>query len=228
MNFSRDIFELFFPKVCLHCEEQLIDTEELICLHCRFELPLADFSNHIANNLEQAFYGRIDIEFATALLVYQRKGITQNLIHQLKYKGKEKIGSFFGKWLANELLECGRCPQFDYIVPVPLHAVKLKTRGYNQVTKFGKEISTILSIPYSDSILQRKIDSKTQTSKLRIERFNDLREKFFVLDTIKFENKHILLVDDVVTTGATIEACVIKLKEINGIKVSVATIAYTE
>lgn len=228
MGFSKDIFELFFPKVCLNCEEQLNENEELICLHCRFELPLTDFSNHLANNLEQAFYGRIDIKFATALLIYQRKGITQNLIHQLKYKGKEEIGSFFGKWLANELLECGRCPQFDYIVPVPLHAAKLEARGYNQIAKFGKELSTILSVPYNDSILQRKIDSKTQTFKLRIERFNDLREKFFVLDTIQFKNKHILLVDDVVTTGATIEACVIKLKEINGVKVSVATIAYTE
>jgi competence protein ComFC len=228
MSLTRDIFELFFPNLCLNCDEQLNENEESICLHCRFELPLADFSNNKANNLEQTFYGRIPIEFATALLIYQRKGIVQHLIHQLKYKGKEEIGLFFGKWLANELLECKRCPQFDYIVPVPLHAIKLKVRGYNQVTKFGEEISTILSVPYNASILQRKLDSKTQTSKLRIERFNDLKEKFFVADTIQFKNKHILLIDDVVTTGATIEACVIKLKEIEGIKISVATIAFTE
>ena len=228
MQLLKEIFNLFYPQLCFNCETQLYEKEETICLHCRFELPLADYSNQNKNNLEKAFYGRIQVEFATALLLYQRKGITQNLIHQLKYKGKEELGIFFGKWLANDLLTCERCPSFDYVIPVPLHSKRLKARGYNQVTKFGKEIAALLSIPYNDVVLQRKLDTQTQTSKLRIERFNDLKEKFFVDDFKQFKGKHILLVDDVVTTGATIEACVIKLQEIDAIKISVATIAFTE
>jgi len=228
MKFTRDIFNLFFPKVCFNCEQQLNDNEDILCLHCNYELPLTNFSNQKTNDLEQIFYGRVDIEFSTSLLLYQRKGITQNLIHQLKYRGKEELGTYFGKWLASELLECNYCPTFDYVIPVPLHIKKLKSRGYNQVTKFGKEISKILSLSYNETVLQRKLETKTQTSKLRIDRFNDLKEKFFITDLIQFKNKHILLVDDVVTTGATVEACILKLQEIEGIKISIATIAFTE
>ncbi len=224
----KDIFELFFPKLCMYCEEQLHANEEHICLRCRFELPLTNFSNQKGNDLEKTFHGRVHIDFATSLCMYQRKGITQHLIHQLKYKGKEELGTFFGSWLATELQASERCPQFDFIVPVPLHEKKLKARGYNQVTKFGQKISKTLEVPYNSSVLLRKLDSQTQTSKLRIERFKDLKEKFFIDTPIIFENKHILLVDDVVTTGATLEACVIKLQKIKGIKVSLATIAFTE
>ncbi len=224
----RDIFELFFPELCLHCEAQLSAKEKYICLGCRFDLPLANFSNQKGNDLEKTFYGRISVIFATSLLRYHRKGITQHLIHELKYKGKEALGIFFGEWMASELKDNERCPQFDVVVPVPLHEKKLKIRGYNQVHKFGQKIAEALDIPFHTAVLKRKLDSQTQTSKLRIERFKDLQEKFFVQNGALFENKHILLVDDVVTTGATLEACVLKLQKINGIKVSLATIAFTE
>jgi len=228
MNPIRDIFELFFPKLCSHCDTHLGTNEALICLPCRFELPQASFSSQKGNDLEKTFYGRIPIVFATSLLRYNRKGITQHLIHQLKYKGKQELGTFFGEWLGTELIETTRCPQFDFVVPVPLHDKKLRDRGYNQVGKFGRKIAEILNIPFDETVLMRRLDSKTQTSKLRIERFKDLQEKFFILNGALFENKHILLVDDVVTTGATLEACAIKLQEIKGIKVSLATIAFTE
>jgi len=228
MSILKDVFNIFFPITCLNCGEQLNGKEDLVCLECRFEFSLLDFSNQTNNSLEQVFEGRVNIQFATSLLRYERKGIAQHLIHQLKYKGKEELGVFFGKWLGSDLLNCERCPQFDFIIPVPLHEKRLKVRGYNQVTKFGQEISTILQVPYNESILKRKLDSKTQTSKLRVERFNDLKEKFFINDFVTFKNKHVLLVDDVLTTGATIEACVIKLQEIEGVKVSLATIAFTE
>ena len=228
MSLSKDVFDLFFPRLCFNCDAQLKSKEECLCLHCQFELPLANFSDTKDNRLEQTFYGRINLEFATSLLLYHRKGITQHLIHQLKYKGEEAIGTFFGKWLANELLACERCPSFDCVVPVPLHAKRLKSRGYNQVAMFAQEISKILSVPYIESVLQRKLDTTTQTSKIRTERFNDLKEKFFCVDSQVLKHQHVLLVDDVVTTGATIEACVIKLQEIEGVKVSLATIAFTE
>ncbi len=228
MSFSRDIVDLFFPRICFSCDQQLQAEEDSLCLHCRFELPLTNFTNIKNNTLEQAFYGRINLKFATSLLFYHRKGITQRLIHQLKYKGREELGTFFGKWIASELLVCDRRPIFDCIIPVPLHSKRLKERGYNQVAKFAQEIALMLSVPYVNCVLQRKLDTQTQTSKLRIERFNDLKEKFFIADPTVLKNKHVLLVDDVVTTGATIEACVIKLQEIEGVKVSLATIAFTE
>lgn len=212
----------------MHCEAPLNSNVEHICLRCRFELPMTNFSQQEGNDLEQSFHGRVSIDFATSLLRYQRKGITQHLIHQLKYKDKEELGTFFGKLLASELIENKRCPRFDFVIPVPLHLKKMKTRGYNQVNKFGQEIAKTLAIPFNDVILKRKLDTQTQTSKLRIDRFKDLQEKFFIQNGTLFENKHVLLVDDVVTTGATLEACVIKLQKINGIKVSIATIAFTE
>ncbi len=228
MKLLKDIFELFFPRLCMYCETQLNSNEEHLCLHCRFELPMTNFTRQKGNDFEKIFHGRISIEFATSMLRYQRKGITQHLIHQLKYKNREELGTFFGKLLVSELKESERCPRFDFVVPVPLHKKKLKTRGYNQVSKFGQEIAETLGIPFNNSILKRRLDTQTQTSKLRIDRFKDLQEKFFIQEGEQLENKHVLLVDDVVTTGATLEACVIKLQKIKGIKVSVATIAFTE
>ncbi len=228
MKLFNDTFELFFPKLCLHCETQLGANEKQICLQCTFELPLANFSNHNENDLERAFHGRIPISFATSLLRYHRKGICQDLIHQLKYKGKEELGVFFGNWLASELKNSDRCPKFDFVIPVPLHPKKMRIRGYNQVTKFGEKIGETLEIPFDNTVLKRKLDTLSQTSKLRIDRFKNLKDTFYIENQSSFKNKHILLVDDIVTTGATAEACVLKLLEIPGIKVSLATIAFTE
>ena len=153
--------------------------------------------------------------------------MVRNLIHQLKYNNQQAVGTFLGTWLAKELLETKRCPVLDYIVPVPLHQNKLKSRGYNQVAKFGEVLAKELQIPYNDSILLRELDTHTQTAKSRVDRFENLKEKFYVANTTTFKNKHILLIDDVITTGATVEACVIKLQQCEGITVSIATMAYS-
>ena len=227
MRFFKNIFYLFYPNICAACDNQLNDYENVLCLSCRYDLPLTNFINFTPNDIEQAFQGRVSIEFATSLLFYDREGIVQNLIHKLKYKGHQEIGVFLGNWLGNELLHCKRLPKLDYIVPVPLHKNRLKKRGFNQVTKFGEQLSKILAVPMSDSILLRKLDSGTQTLKQRIDRFKDLKEKFYIANNELFKEKHILLIDDVITTGATVEACVIKLQEIKGIKISIATMAYS-
>ena len=227
MRFLKNIFYLFYPNICASCDNQLNDYENVLCLSCRYDLPLTNFINFTPNDIEQAFQGRVSIEFATSLLFYDREGIVHDLIHKLKYKGHQEIGVFLGNWLGNELLQCERLPKLDYIVPVPIHKNRLKKRGFNQVTKFGEQISEILAVPMSDGILLRKLDSGTQTLKQRIDRFKDLKEKFYITNNELLKGKHILLIDDVITTGATVEACIIKLQEIKDIKISIATMAFT-
>lgn len=228
MQFLKDIFYLFFPKTCVSCDNQLVENENIICLKCRFELPITNFTNEKDNKVEQAFYGRIKIEFATALLFYQTKGISQQLIYQLKYRGQQGVGTFFGDWLGHELKESNRFPTIDYIVPVPLHLKKLRKRGYNQLSTFGNSISEILEVPFVENILIKKLATNTQTLKRRVERWKNVNEIFHLNDTYIFKNKHILLIDDVITTGATLEACALELFKTEGIKVSIVTMAFTE
>jgi len=228
MDFLTDIFHLFYPKTCVCCDEQLVKNEAEICLKCRFELPVTNFTNEINNKVEQTFYGRFSLEFATALLFYRTKGISQQLIYQLKYKGKQNIGNLMGKWLGNELLNCNRLKPVDYIVPVRLHPKKFKARGYNQLTTFGTSISEILEVPYMDNVLIKKSVTETQTLMHRFERWKNVQEIFYLNDVDIFKNKHVLLIDDVITTGATLEACALKLSEAKNIKISIAAMAYTE
>lgn len=228
MHFLKDFFNLFYPKLCANCENQLTQNEIVVCTFCRHDLPLTDFTNYTENKVTQTFYGRISIEKATSLLFFRKKGITKNLIHQLKYKGNEGVGVFFGDWLGEILKENNQFSDVDFILPVPLHHKKIKERGYNQVTKFGERLSFHLKIPFIENVLIRTSTSKTQTFKARLERFKNLDTKFLLNNTSTFINKHILLIDDVITTGATLEACVKELQKTKGIKVSLLTMAYTE
>ena len=227
MRIFRDISTLFFPELCLSCENVLNTNEKLVCSFCNYELPKADYTNLINNNVEKTFYGRVDIEQATALLLYSKKGIVQKLIHNLKYFGHQDVGKLFGNWLGNEIKQSNRFKNIDYVVSVPLHKNRLKSRGYNQVTKFGEQISKILDIPYKETILIRKNTSNTQSKKIRLDRWKNVEEMFFVTDLSVFENKHILLLDDIITTGATIETCCNELHKVKNIKISIAVMAFT-
>ena len=228
MQFLKDIFYLFYPNLCANCEKHLLNNENIICTFCRHDIPLANFKDYKENKIAKIFYGRVEIEKANALFLFRKKGITKNLIHDLKYKGNENIGVFFGSWWSEILKENKEFKDVDYIVPVPLHPKKLRKRGYNQVTKFGNKLSSELNIPYNNSYLVRISSSKTQTFKERFERFNNNETKFLLNNVKIFENKHVLLIDDVITTGATIEACAKELQKTNNIKISVITMAYTE
>lgn len=228
MHLLRDLLYLFYPKTCVCCDEQLVKNKFEICLKCRFELPLTNFTNEINNKIEKTFYGRFNLEFATALIFYRTKGISQKLIYQLKYRDKQNVGTLLGKWLGNELLNSQRLQSVDYIVPVPLHPKKFESRGYNQLTTFGTSISEILGAPYIDDVLIKKSVNETQTLMHRFERWKNVNEIFYLNDTDIFKHKHVLLIDDVITTGATLEACAIKLLETKSIKISIATMAYTE
>ena len=228
MKFLNDFFRIFYPDLCANCENQLEKNENTICTFCRHDLPLTNFTNYSENKIAKTFYGRIIIEKANTLLFYRKEGITKKLIHELKYKGNEEIGSFFGNWLGEILKQNNEFSDINLIVPVPLHPKKLKQRGYNQVSKFGEKLSYHLNKPFLENVLLRTSTSKTQTFKARFERFNNNDTKFQSNNTSSFKNKHILLIDDVITTGATIESCARELQKTEGVKISILTMAYTE
>jgi ComF family protein len=228
MKYLLNVLHLFFPKICITCNTQLIISEKLICTQCRHDLPIICYKNLKNNKIKNAFHGRIPIEKAISFLFYRKEGKTKKLIHSLKYKGNQEVGNFIGDWFGNILSTSNEFNDIDYIVPVPLHKKKLKLRGYNQLTTFGLKLSEHLETTYKPGILIRTSASKTQTFKQRFERFSNNETKFNVTNSSLFENKHILLIDDVITTGATLEECSKELLKTQNIKISIVTMAYTE
>lgn len=221
----KNLVNLFFPKVCYACHNQLSDNEESICLDCRHDLPVTNF--HFDNNesVNKVLYGRAKIENGTALFRFEKKSNVQRLIHNLKYKGHEHIGFVLGNWLGGELKSIKAYQNIDAVIPVPLHKNKLKKRGYNQVTKFGQQIAEALNAKYLDNVLIKISNTKSQTNKRRFARWNSGDELFALKNISEIENKHILVVDDIITTGATLEACISVLNTTEHIKISVATMA---
>lgn len=219
------MLNLFFPKVCFGCSHLLSDNEDSLCTKCRHDLPITNYHFNNDDALEKVFYGRAKIDHATALLHFEKKGIVQHLLHNLKYKGHEDIGSFLGKWLGHELSTVPAYNSIDVVIPVPLHRKKLRHRGYNQVAKFGIEIAKVLHADYNDNVLVKRTNTKTQVFKKRMARWNSDNEVFTIENSSSVDGKHILLVDDIITTGATIEACVNVLNKAKNIKISVASMA---
>lgn len=227
-HFFKDLIGLFYPDTCCVCERHLNQHENLLCIYCRHDLPFSGFSQHKNNAMEQSFYGRIPIVSATSLFLFQQQGMAQQLIHALKYNNRTEIGVFAGNLLYNEMFQCKRFTAFDCILPVPLHPKKQKKRGYNQLTTFGNTLADKFNIAYIEDVLIKKTASTSQTKKIRWERFKNNHSEFALTDKHCLENKHVLLIDDVMTTGATLEACCKTLLETENIKLSIATIAYTD
>jgi ComF family protein len=215
------ILNLFFPKACLGCEALLLQNESVICTQCRHNLPLTNHHLHLENEMFKTFYGRIPLEQASALFYFNKKGIVQSLIHNLKYRGHQEIGQVLGEWYAADLSKIENFKTIDYIIPVPLHPKKLKQRGYNQLTTFGETLSKELKIPYKTTILSRNSYSKTQSQKNRDGRTQVINAVFEVAFTEQQHGKHFLLIDDVVTTGATLESCCRALLKIPHAKISI-------
>ncbi|EDM44330.1 putative amidophosphoribosyl-transferase [unidentified eubacterium SCB49] len=174
------------------------------------------------------FFGKVKIEDATAMLKFQKRGITQALMHNLKYRGREEIGALFGAWLGEELKTATTFKNIDMVVPVPLHAIRQRKRGYNQVTKFGNEVAKALQIPFYEEGLTKITKTRSQVFKKRLNRFsssNGVTDIYRITNKELINNKHILLVDDIITTGATLENCASVLLQASNTKVSLATIA---
>ena len=220
----NSLLDLLFPKICNGCQGVLTAQEQIICTTCRHQAPLAGFHKTKADTLKKIFYGTTTIQEATALLVFQKKGITQTLLHNLKYKKQEDISGFLGHWLGAELSEIAAYKNIDVVVGVPLHKNKQKARGYNQVTGFGKAIAHALEIPYLEDVLIKVSKTDSQVFKTRFKRIQDNQE-FTLVNKAKIANKHILLIDDIVTTGATLESCAAQLQQAENVKISIATMA---
>lgn len=223
----HDFLNLLYPKLCHACDSSLKSNEHILCTSCLHAIPVADHHLEKDNPVEKIFFGRIRVENATSLLLFEKKGMVQKLIHNLKYRGHEEIGSFLGAWLGSELKQIPEWQQVTTIIPVPLHKKKLKIRGYNQVTGFGRELAKALEVPFRDDILLKVSATQTQTLKKRLARWGSIDETFVLENSSSLENAHVLLVDDLVTTGATLEACAQKLLNIPQMKISIATMAVT-
>lgn len=224
----KALINLFFPTVCSGCSSFLLSNENVICTVCRHEIPLTNHHLNPENEAYKKFYGRIPVIHTSALFYFHKKGIVQELIHNLKYKGHEEIGSILGTWYAEDLKKMEFVLSVDEIIPVPLHPKKLKERGYNQVTAFGKALSSTLNLDYNDSVLIRKVYSKTQSKKNLLGRTEGIETIFDVSFSEKDHHKHFLLIDDVITTGATLEACSRALLKIPGAKISIVCMAMAQ
>ncbi len=224
----KSLLHLFFPAVCAGCKTVLMANENVICTVCRHEIPLTQQHLNPVNEAFKKFYGRIPVEHVSALLYFHKKGIVQELIHCLKYRGQEDIGTVLGEWYADELKNNSILQTVDAIIPVPLHPRKLKERGYNQVTEFGNALSKSLHIPVNTTILFRQLYSKTQSQKNRLGRTEGIDTVFDVSFSKKDHNQHFLLIDDVITTGATLEVCAKALLKIPGAKISMVCMAVAE
>ena len=221
----KSIINLFFPPVCAGCHSLLLSNENVICTICRHNIPLTNHHLNPENEAFKRFYGRIPVEYTSAMLYFHKKGIVQELIHNLKYKGHEEIGTVLGEWYAADLKNLTTLKTVDEIIPVPLHKRKLKERGYNQLTHFGLSLSKGLNIEFNPNLLVRNIYSKTQSKKNLLNRSEGIDTVFDVAFTEKDHNKHFLLIDDVMTTGSTLEACSHALLKIPGAKISIVCMA---
>lgn len=216
---------LFFTPFCMGCNSTLTGGETELCTTCRHQIPETHFHTHNDPAVQKVFYGRLPLQLATSLFYFEKKGPVQKLLHQLKYKGKEKLSAFIGNWLGGQLATLDAYQDIDIIVPVPIHPKKLRIRGYNQVAGFGKSLSTYLNASYQDDVLLKSKNTKTQVFKGRFTRSDEVYGAFYIKEPNDLAGKHILLVDDIITTGATLEACGIELLKIPNITLSIATMA---
>lgn len=222
-----DILYLLFPRLCYGCSDHLVSKERLICTRCMSTIPSPSLFNKSDNKVEEMFWGRCKLENAVSFSLFTRGGSVQSLIHNLKYKGVKELGPYLGSALGNRLMTKEWISEVDYIIYVPLTRSKEKKRGFNQSRLIATGLSDSLSIPILDDALERYSSKGTQTTRGRYERWENVESLFGVRRREEVRGKHLLLIDDVITTGSTIESCVNKLTEIDGVRVSVASIAAT-
>lgn len=227
-TYLADFVSLIFPQLCPACHASLMANEGILCTDCLYNLPYTNFHQQADNIVARQFWGKLNIEAAYALYYFNKGGKVQNMVHQFKYNGMHRIGNLLGNIAAKQLIQNPVFNTVDYIIPVPLHKKRLKTRGYNQSTCFAEGLADKLNATVELDNLIRTIATQTQTHKSRFARFQNMQEVFAVARPKVLEHKHVLLVDDIVTTGSTLEACGIELLKVPGLKLSIATIAYAE
>ncbi len=220
---------LFYPRLCEGCNKPLLQEEEVLCLNCNiYNLPRTAYHHIHDNQTFMRFAGRVNIEKATTLAYFTNEGLLQHLLHKLKYDGKKEIGAFLGKTLAYDLQQVKWSEKIDLIVPVPLHPKKEAIRGFNQAEIIADGMQEVLNIPVITDVLHRTRYTESQTKKNREERLLNMQDAFNIKHHEKIIGKHLLLIDDVLTTGATLEACAIALSQITNTHISIATIGIAD
>lgn len=221
----QSFLDLIFPRVCVGCRQPLQLNEDQICTDCRFELPLTNSHIHIDQQLVHKFAGKVNLKHSLSYLKFIKGGKVQKMMHELKYKGNQNIGELLGRWYGVDLRENGFSDEFDLILPVPLHKKRLIIRGYNQSDSFAKGLAESLKIEWRSDILKRGIETETQIKKSRIERYRNMQDVFFVDKSEGLSGRKIVVVDDTLTTGATLESCVLTLNNIGVTDISIIAIA---
>ena len=226
-SYFDSFVNLFFPKLCSGCGNDLFGLEELLCVKCLDQLPVTNFHLHASNPVEKIFWGRIPLVSASSYLYFTKDSLLQHLLHQFKYKGNRQLGFHLGTCMARAFLQSNRFGYFDALVPLPLHPKKEKKRGYNQAEVLCEGVASVMKVPVLKNAVIRPVATETQTQKNRVHRWKNIEGRFLLNDADAVSGKHILLVDDVVTTGATLEACGMELLNAPGLQLSIATLAYT-
>ena len=226
-QFLRSLLHLFFPHTCCGCNTELLTEDILFCLYCEAFMPLTRFEYFASNPVEKIFWGRVEIQAAAAHVYFTNGSSIQQSLHLLKYKKRKQVGEYFGIRMGMAIRQSNRFSQCEVIIPLPLFAAREKKRGFNQAKLIAEWISTQLHIPViSDAVIRFK-KTETQTNKSRIQRWKNMESTFKIRDQQSIRGKHILLVDDVITTGASLEACALVLQNIEGVRVSICCLAYT-
>ncbi|MBN2173601.1 MAG: ComF family protein [Bacteroidales bacterium] len=226
MNLIHDFVTLLFPLTCLACGNNLYKNEQIICTSCLMHLPKTNFHLDPENLAVKIFWGRVRIEAATAQYFYRKGGKVQHLIHQMKYNGHKEVGILLGEIYGSILKDSDLFNSIDKIIPIPLHKSKLKKRGFNQAEMFAEGLSNAMKVEMDNKTVLRTVATSTQTKKSRYKRWENVSEIFEVAKPGEISGKHILLVDDVITTGATMEACIQAIQKIPDVRISVAAMAY--
>jgi ComF family protein len=223
----KDSFlHLLFPHVCQGCGSDIINEESLLCMKCLSQMPETNFHLHSNNPVEKIFWGRLPVISATAQYYFTKESMMQYLMHQLKYKGNKDLGKQLGRLMGNDLQQTNRFNHIDFLIPLPLFPAKEKRRGYNQATVLCEGIADIMNIEILRDAVVRIHSTETQTKKGRMERWQNMEGKFELMRPEKIQNKHVLLIDDVITTGATLEACGQELQKAVNVKLSIATLCF--
>lgn len=217
---------MFYPHICTGCGSDFVSKNNLLCLKCIESLPLTNFASHANNPIEKIFWGRIPIIAAHSEFYFSKESLIQQLIHQLKYKNNISIGLYLGKVMGKTLLESNRFNDINALIPLPLYADKEHKRGYNQAEIICNGVSEIMNIPVINNNVIRKLHTDTQTKKHRTERWENVADSFAVKNKAQLAGKKLLLIDDVITTGATLEACGHTILAVNNINLSIATLAH--
>lgn len=225
-NIVNSTLHLFYPHICTGCGSDLLEADNLLCLKCIHDLPHTGFADLPNNPVEKYFWGRIPLTAAYSQFYFSKEFLVQHLIHQLKYKSDTEIGFYLGEMMGKTLLHSNRFSSIDALIPLPLYADKEHKRGYNQAAVICNGISAVMNVPVLNGAVIRQKNTETQTRKHRTERWENVKQSFNVVKEKELAGKHLLLVDDVVTTGATLEACGQVILEASGVKLSIATLAY--